>query len=218
MNQMKTNTVFRREYAPIEMLFVAAGGLMIVFCAIYGMSNGFTTWRLPVWEMPFIGGLVITVFLLIWFGFAFGMIWYALRCIHTVHITPEEISIRLGPIVLHRMSLSEVRTVIRIREPPATYGTSPLIIGWDKWHSANRSASPRLVISRIPAEQLLERATGSKRKEGVPLGLRTDPYYSGRAIKKYVQKNWMLNRFWIGHTNCAEEALRKHLTAAKFVL
>lgn len=218
MDRFKNGTVFRREYTSRVMLMVALWGLFLVFFAVYGMSDGFTTWTLRVWEMDFFAGLFLTVFLLFWFGFAFGFIWCALRCAHTVHITPEEISIRMGPIVLHRLPLSEVRTVIRIREPPATYGTSPLIIGWDKWHSANRSASPRLVISSIPAEQLLERATGGERKEGVPLGLRTDPYYSGRAIKKYVEKNWMLNRFWIGHTNHAEEALRKHLTTAIFIL
>ena len=218
MNEIKTNTVFRREFAPFEMLFVAGAGLFIVFGSIYGMSDGFTTWRLPVWEMPFVGALVVSAFLLVWFGFAFGIIWFALRCTHTVHISPEEISVRMGPIVLHRMPLSEVRTVIRIHEPPAAYGTSPLLIGWDKWHAANRSASPKLVISRIPAEQLLERAAGGKRKEGVPLGLRTDPYYSGRAIKKYVQKHWILKRFWIGHTSIAEESLRKNLTTAIFIL
>jgi len=218
VNHIKNGTVFRREYTPLFMLFPVFGGLIVVFGGIYGMSDGFTTWRLPVWEMDFFPGLLITVFLLVWFGIGGGVIWSSLRCLHTVHITADEIMIRLGPLVLHKMPLSEVRSVVRIKEPAATYGESPLLIGWDKWRASQRPASPRLVLLSIPAEELLEQAAGSDTQGEVPLGLRTDAYESGKRIKKHVEKTPKLRRFWIGHTSRAEEALREYLSTAVFIL
>lgn len=196
----------RRVYDPPFTLVFAAWGMMMICMAIWGISDGFTTWKLPVWEMELGPGIFVTLFMGFWFGFILFLVSLCLRPLHRVKISPEEIRICLGPIVLRRISTLDILTVVRTGELPplvrlASYRYAPKY--------AHIPKAWRLVLSTVPTEQLRENARNAATRD-----MHTVP---NSRVCKYMERAFFQNRFWLEWSKEAEAALRKALPSAVFI-
>lgn len=194
---------------PAIMVVFGAWGMMILCMALWGISDGFTTWRLPFWKMDFGPGLFVLVFLMLWFGVIFHVVWYALLPLHRVKITSDEVRICLGPVTLHRLSLMDVKTVVQTGENKRFLQPLPLAYFRSRPVYGGRKAS-RLVLMTVSSEELRERARDRKTVE-----MSTVP---DRRVREYTAKAFFHNRFWLEWSAEAEKELRKYLPFSGFIL
>lgn len=196
----------RRTFDPPYIALFGGWGLMIMCMAVWGISDGFTTWKLPVWKMELGPAIFVTVFMSFWFGFLLFIVWMTLTPLHRVKISGEDIRICLGPFTLRRLSAMDVLTVVRTGE------MAPLVRNVTYMHAPKGTRIPsawRLVLSTIPAEQLREKARNAATRY-----VHTVPNH---RVCKYMEKAFFRNRFWLEWSQEAEDALRKALPGAEFI-
>lgn len=198
-------TLRRTNCQPFFLLLAVWGTVM--FCAlILILSEGFTTWKLPVWRAPLKDAIILSLLLGPWLAGGLVAVWFCLLMLHRVKISPEEIRICLGPIVLRRLSVLDVLTIVRTEKSTAPFDLQndpnvPRSVYIFKPH--------RLVLSTLSAEQLREKARNyaTRNAHTVP----------NSRVCSYMAKAFFRNRFWIKWTPDAEKALRKAFPAAEFV-
>lgn len=196
MSINKNTVTLRRFCTHPAAALMALWGIGFVFMAIYGMSGGFTTWYLPVWEMELFPAIFVSAFLIVWYGFAFFWIWMALRPLQTVRLDGKEVMICFGSMVLRRMEYTEVKTVILTAEQGQ--------LSRGRYHAAPR----RLILSDKTMEELLEKAgrscTSCKNPE--------------LYIRNYLRYRWKENGFFLEWTEEVEGILREQLTTSVFIM
>lgn len=196
MRTDKNTVTLRRFRIHPAAALMALWGIGIVFMAIYGISGGFTTWYLPVWEMEWYTAIFVTVFMSVWFGFAFFWTWMALRPLQTVRLDGNEVKICFGPLVLRRMGYTEIRTVVltaeRFRLSRGQYRSDPR----------------RLILSDKTVEELLEKAGVSGNS------CKNQELY----IRNYLRYHWKEKRFFLEWTEEVEGILREKLTTSVFIV
>ena len=77
---------------------------------LHGPATALGAWILlaQVWRGFFIGNTLLGIGV-----FVLGML-VCICCLETVHVTAEEIQLRLGPIILRRIPITTVRTLVRV--------------------------------------------------------------------------------------------------------
>lgn len=111
----------RMRYWPIGIGFFCFT-VVFLFVAVWGMSDGFTEWKLPFWEYEPAMGIFIFCFLLVWFSIPIGLLIYMSQAFQTIRLDREEVRLCIGPWVLRRIPCREIRTVVRT-------GISPFPVG-----------------------------------------------------------------------------------------
>lgn len=221
MDERKNYKTFPRVSDPLILILFGGWGLFIAGSAIWGISDGFTDWKLPFWRMDLWGGLFIAVFMLFWFGFIGVIVWFALRPLQQVRVAPEEVSIWFGPICLQRLIVAEIKTVVATGQKTAYCGNTlrerimPIV------SASSTEKRGKLILSTISAEELREQSRSLPDKQRLrlqALHMGDELRVSDRTVKHYIQKNHLLNRFWVEWTPQAEEILRKQLTTTVFIL
>lgn len=221
MNELRQDVILPREKFSVIPLFFAGWGLFIMGMAVVGITDNFTTWKLPVWKMNFGAAIFITLFMTAWFGLLSFVVGISLRGVQQVRITDEEVRICLGPVVLKRLSLMQVKSVVRTGDILPAYGARSLAWVPRNRHGAEVREPDRLILCTVPAEELREmsRSFLEKQKMRSQLQRMQDrSIVSNAAVKKHIRKNLRINRFWLEYTPEAEAVLRKHLTSATFIM
>ena len=185
-------------------------GICFIFTGLYGMSDGFTEWQLPVWEMEPGLAIFITVFLLVWYGFAFFLTWMAFSPLQTVRIIGGEVQFCLGPLVFRRIPISEIRTVVRTNVSSG-------------WNQNSRYSPPpsRLILSRVPVEELRERSMDlqtRRRMKNQELHIGDHTRVRDETVKAYLGSTFRENRLFLEWSPEAQQLLRENLTTAVFLL
>lgn len=121
---MEERIFHRMRYWPIGIGFFCFT-VVFLFVAVWGMSDGFTEWKLPFWEYELPMGIFIFCFLLVWFSIPIGLLIYMSQAFQTIRLDREEVRLCIGPWVLRRIPCREIRTVVRT-------GTSPLPVARGK--------------------------------------------------------------------------------------
>lgn len=221
MDERKNYKTFPRVSDPLILILAGGWALFIAGSAIWGISDGFTDWRLPIWRMELGPALFVTVFMLAWFGFVGWFVWFGLRPLQHVRVTPEELSIWLGPICLRRLMTAQIKTVVSVGKKTPYCGNTlqeRLVPNASVFFTGKRG---KLILSTIPAEELREQSRSLPDKQRLrlqALHIGDELRVSDQSVKRYMQKNFSMNRFWIEWTPQAEEILRKQLTTTVFIL
>lgn len=200
----------RRYRAPAVAGLMGFFGIVFIFTALHGMTDGFVKWPFRVWEMEPGPAIFITVFLLAWYGFALFWTWLAFRPLQTVRITGGEVQFCLGPLVFRRIPVTEIRTVIR-----TNVGN-----GWDRREPHGPPPS-RLILSRVPVEELRERSMDlqtRRKRNRQDLRLGDHARVPDETVKAWVGSTFRENRLFLEWTPEAELLLRENLTTAVFLL
>ena len=214
---MRTRKSFPRlpEYGlPFFVLFGSVASFMLVG-VVHSLTDGFTTWKLPVWEMKPALGIFVTVFVTLWFSFVLCFASLLFLALERVHIVDEEVQIRIGPIVLRRLLFMDIKTVIRTGGDLSLAPQSPLAI------PSQMKKQRRLVLSTVPAEDLREMSRSFWVKQKIRkhnLRTKDGTKVPNQAVKRYIERRLLFQRFWLEWTPDAEETLRKHLTTSVFIL
>ena len=192
----KRTATLRRFCIHPAAALMAVWGIGFLFMAVYGMSGGFTTWYLPVWEMEQPAAIFVAAFLCVWYGFVLFWIWMALRPLQTVRLNGTEVKICLGPLVLRRMEYAEVRTIILTSAEP-------------RFVRGRYQSNPRrLILSDKTVDDLMEKA-------GVSGYSRKNPEL---YIRNYLRYRWKEKRFFLEWTEENEGILREILTTSVFIV
>lgn len=182
---------------------------------VHSLTDGFTAWKLPVWEMKPALGIFVTVFVTLWFSFVLCFASLLFLALERVHIVDEEVQIRIGPIVLRRLLFMDIKTVIRTGGDLSLASQSPLAI------PSQMKKQRRLVLSTVPAEDLREMSRSFWVKQKIRkhnLRMKDGTKVPNQAVKRYIERRLLFQRFWLEWTPEAEETLRKHLTTSVFIL
>ena len=192
----KRTVTLRRFCIHPAAALMAVWGIGFLFMAVYGMSGGFTTWYLPVWEMEQPAAIFVAAFLCVGYGFVLFWIWMALRPLQTVRLNGTEVKICLGPLVLRRMEYAEVRTIILTSAEP-------------RFVRGRYQSNPRrLILSDKTVDDLMEKAGVSA------FSCRNPELY----IRNYLRYRWKEKRFFLEWTEENEGILREILTTSAFIV
>ena len=182
-------------------LLIIAGGLII-------MTDEFTTWKLPVWDMEPEAAAMTMVFLCIWYGVPLAMIWRFFRQFQTVRISREEVRFCMGSVVFRRIPLGEICTVVQSNVRTA---------GWDYRYGVPPS---RMIFSRIPVDELRERSRGlqlTRKMKHQELRLGDPVRVRDETVKSYLGSTWLENRDYMEWNAEAALILRKLHPTATFI-
>lgn len=102
----------RMRYWPIGIGFFCFD-VAFLSVALWGMSDGFTEWKLPFWEYEQPMGIFVFCFLLVWFSIPVGILIHMSQAFQTIRLDREELRLCIGPWVLRRIPCRKVRTVVR---------------------------------------------------------------------------------------------------------
>lgn len=200
----------RRYRGPAVAGLMGFFGIGFIFTAVYGMSDGFTDWAFPVWEMEPGLAAFVTVFLLLWFSFALFWTWMAFRPLQTVLITGGEVRFCLGPLVFRRIPVTEIRAVIRTN-----------VGNGRSWNPQYGPPPARLILSRVPVEELRERSRDlrlRRKRDDQDLRLGDHIRVPDETVKAYVGSTFRENRLYLEWTPEAQQMLRENLSTAVFLL
>ena len=215
MPDIRPNKRFPRTNSPLVNVVAGGIGLGMVCIGIWGMSDGLTTWRLPFWKMEFPYGLIVGAFLLVWYSIPLSIGRNFLPGLETIHITQEEIRCQLGPIVLWRLSFTDIHTVIRTGSPVSKGPAPPPYV------LRTKKKFRHIIFSTRAAEELREecrdwKAKRRARNSQFRMGHRK--LTSDQQVKRWFERRLLLTRFRMEWTEEAEEILRQRLTTTTFIL
>lgn len=94
----------------IGFFFFALGFLIM---GTWGMSDGFTDWKLPFWKMDLGMGIFLFCFLLLWYAIPIWAMLHMRQAFQTIRLDWQEVRLCVGPIVLRRIPCRRIRSVIR---------------------------------------------------------------------------------------------------------
>ena len=222
MNDKNRNKTFHRVRQRIPYLGVGGMAIFMFYSALESFTEGFTTLRLSVWEKDAGLALFVTLFMLFWFGFAGGFARLFFLALETVEVTPEEVRIKIGPLVVRKMHLTEIKTVVRTGDELPPYPSMAEALSSSSYSNSGKEYSTwKLVLSKIPAEELKEMSLSAKQKtiqknQMERMANRDAEHH--RRIKRYMKRSLLKNRFWIEYSSSLEETLRKYLTTTVFIV
>ena len=185
----------RQPWVPI--LVAGWAGFMFVG-ALSGITDKFTSVPLFGWAEDPVGIFGIC-FVLLWFGIVGSFVAKGLSGLGMVHVSRNGVTMKLGPLVLHRLDAMEIKTVVKV---------------YDREFS-------RLVLLTQTAEELrdLSRSFSEKRKlRRHDLRMKDHTRAADSQVMRYVARNLRKNRFWMEWSQELEQELRKNLTTTIFIV
>ena len=188
--------VFRRVGKPLGQLFVTLSIGWMFFEALSDFTEEFTVLPFSDWSGF---GIFANLFMIMWFCLLGSVALSGLHGLHTVQISREGVRIKLGPITIRDLDVTEIKTVVRI---------------------AYKNSS-RLVLLTDTAEELREksRSFADKRKlRHQDLRMKDHARVADNVVKGYVSRNLWKNRFWMEWSSDLERELRKNLTTTIFIV
>lgn len=182
---------------------------------VWGISDGFTTWKLPFWNMPFGIGLFIAVFQLVWFGGVLAGCRLLILGMEFIVMDQEEIKFCVGPVVLRRLHFSEIKTVVRTGGDMSEWPQTPLRSTYPKKKTRN------LVFSMETADELRMRSRNwhNKRKaKKQQVRMMDQKSATNEEVKRYFERRMLFTPYWMEWCTDAEATLRANMTTTTFIL
>lgn len=215
MQETRQRKTYPRMNNPLGCIMIGGWAMMMFCVAVWGMSDGLTTWKLPFWRMDLGAGIFIAVFLLIWYGLVLFAVRLLFLGLEQVRIDREEVQLCLGPIVLRRLHFSEILTVVRTGGDMSEWPVTPLRTAYPQKKKRN------LVFCTENADEVRERSRRLKNRRKANLQqirMQDQKKATNQEVKRHFERRMLITPFWMEWSSDAENTLRERLTTTVFIL
>lgn len=215
MTNTRQKKTYPRMNEPLQCILAGGWAAALLCLGVWGLTDGFTTWRLPFWKMELGWGIFIALFLAVWFTIPLFIARLLILGLQQVRIDQEEVQLCIGPFVLRRLHFSQIRTVVRTGGDMSEWPMTPLRTTYPKKKKRN------LVFCTEDAEEIRKRSRSAKVKRKADwqrLRMEDQKNASNEEVKRYFERRMLFVPFWMEWSTDAEETLRKRLTTTVFIL